>query len=704
MAALGRIRKHYALLVAIIGIALGAFVLGDLFKGRTRQTVNIGIVDGEEILYKDFSVKVEKSVEAEKANKKKMNLTSSEVFRIKQNTWNLMVKDIIMKKELEEIGLTVTSDELFDLVQGENPHRYILQYFTDPKTKEYKPELVLQYLQNLDQMSRENQLQWIDFERAIKEDQLNTKFNNLISKAYYLPSEFAKMADARKEANVEVQYIAQLYSSMKDDEVEVSDADYQAYYDEHKEDFKQDETRDINYVVFQVKPTADDRRNQKRKFDDYYAEMKTLPLEEVPVFVNSISDSKYEDKWFKKGELPLQIDATMFEGENGATVEPYLSNNAFHTAMLLKRENRPDSLKASHILIAYAGATRAAEDVTRIKVQAKSLADSLLAVVKKNPKSIEALAIQFSNDGGVKQNKGHYDWFPDGQMVPEFNQAVLDNKEGSVVLVETIFGYHIIRVDGKKDFSEKVKIARVDRAIEPSNQTYQEVYVKANEFASKCKTSEFDAVAEEMELTIRNMNSLTAMQENLPGQKEGRQIIIWAYGQDRVVNDLELFDMNGSYLVTTLAKINEEGYSSLDDVKQNISSAVKNTKKAEIMMEKMSNSANKDQLIKMAAEFNTAVDTVKLTFETSSIPGFGPEPEIIGVAANMENGQTLGPIKGVKAVFMLKAIAANPASKKDNYNAIAKQMSNRFLSSVNYKLYKSIENQSDITDNRHTFY
>ncbi len=704
MAAIGQIRKHYGLLVAIIGIALAAFVLGDLFKGKTREAVNIGIVEKEEISYRDFSVKVEKSVEAEKSNKQKMNLTSSEVFRIKQNTWNIMVKEIIMQKEVEELGLSVTAEELFELVQGEKPHRYILQYFTDPQTGAYKSELVLQYLQNLDQMSRENQLQWIEFEQAIKDDQLNTKFNNLISKAYYLPSEFAKMADTRKDAEVETQFVAQLYSSIKDEDVQVNDADYEKYYTENKEDFKRDETRDINYVVFDVKPTAADRQNQKIKFDEYFDEMKTLPLEEVPVFVNSVSDKKYEDKWFKQGQLPLQIDATMFEAEEGSTVDPYMSNNAYHTAMLLKRENRPDSLKASHILIAYAGATRAAEDVTRIKVQAQSLADSLLEVVKKNPKKIEALAIEFSNDGGVKENKGHYDWFPDGQMVPEFNQAVLDNKEGSVVLVETIFGFHIIRVDGQKDFAEKVKVAMINRAIEPSNQTYQEIYVKANEFASKCKTDDYAAVAEEMSLSIRTMNSLTTMQENIPGQKDGRQIIIWAYGQDRAVNDLELFDMNGSYLVTTLTKISEEGYSSLEDIKQNISSAVKNLKKADMIVENIDNSANKDQLIKLAAEFNTAIDTAKISFETSSIPGVGPEPDVIGAVSTLESGQVIGPIKGSKAVFVLKAINTRPATEKDNYDAMAKQFSNRFLSNVNYKLYKSIEDQADITDNRHFFY
>lgn len=704
MAAIGQIRKHYGLLVAIIGIALAAFILGDLFKGQTREAVNIGVVDGEEISYRDFSLEVEQAVEAEKSNSQKLQLTSSELFRIKQSTWNRMVKEIIMQKEIEEIGLTVTPTELFDLVQGANPHRYILQYFKDPNTGEFNGELVLQYLQGLDQMPRESQMQWIEFEGAIKEDQLNTKFNNLVSKAYFLPTEFAKMADSRKETEVEVKYVAQEYSTISDDKVEVSDADYKNYYDENKESFKQKETRSLDYVVFNVQPSADDRKAQEIKFGEYYDEMRTIPLEEVTVFINSISDKKYEDKWYKKGELPLQIENTMFDGEPGATVAPFMSNNAYNTAILLEKGNRPDSLKASHILIAYAGATRANPEITRIKPEAQKLADSLLALVKKNPKKIEELAIAFSDDGGVTENKGHYDWFPDGQMVPEFNQAVLDNKEGAVVLVESVFGFHVMRIDGKKDFAEKVKVATMMRAIQPSNQTYQNVYVKANEFASKCKTSNFDAVSEEMGLSKRNLADLDAMQENIAGQKDGRQIIIWAYGQNRELNDLELFDMGSSYLVATLSKISAEGYASLEDVKQKITPAVKNLKKADMIMEKMQNSANKNELAKLAAELNLKSETAKLTFETNSFPGFGPEPKVIGIASSLNKGDVVGPIKGSKAVFVLEATNIKAATEKADYKALADQMSSRFVSAVNFKLYKSMETQSEIEDFRHLFF
>ena len=704
MAAIGQIRKNYGLLVAIIGIALAAFILGDLFKSTPRSAINIGEVDGEEISYKDFSLEFEKSVEAEKTNKQKLQLTSSEVFRIKQSVWNKMVKDIIMQKELEELGLVVTPEELFDLVQGENPHRYILQYFKDPNTGEYSSEMVNQYLQNLDQMPRENQLQWIEFEQAIKDDQLNTKFNNLVSKAYFLPKAFGRMADQRKNSEVEVELVAQKYAVVSDEEVEVTDADFEKYYKNNKEDFKQDETRNIDYVVFDVKASNEDRINQKNKFDEYYDEFKELSVDESAIFANSVSDKKYEDKWFKRTELPLQLETKMFTEEVGTTVDPYMSNNTYHTAKLLARESRPDSLKASHILIAYAGAANAAGDITRIKPQAEALADSLLEVVKKSPAKIEELAIAFSDDGGVIENKGHYDWFPEGQMVPEFTNAVLDNDEGDVVMVESAFGFHVMRIDGKKDFSEKVKVAMIERAIEPSNETYQQAYVKANEFASRCKNENFDDVVEDMGMSKRTMEDLSAMQETVPGQTEGRQIIIWAFNPDREEGDLELFDMGSSYIVTTLSQVKEEAYASLENVKESITPAVKNLKKADIIIEKINASANKESLTKLAAELNTSVDTAVLTFETNNIPGFGPEPEVIGKAMSLETNGISDPIKGKLAVFVLKAVDTRPSPEKSDYNILEKQLANRFKSNVNFRLYRAIQEETDIEDNRHLFY
>ena len=190
MAIIGRIRKHSGLAVIFVGVAIAAFVIGDFGKKRVKGTNDVGSVNGDVITHADFNSKVEEMIQMQKDNNPNEKITDDQTYNIRQSTWNNMVKEMIMAKEDDQLGLTVSSDELFDQVQGKNPHRYILQYFKDPKTGAYDPSMVLNYLKNLDQMEPKNKEQWIRFEKAIKDDRLQTKFNNLISKAYYVPKAF----------------------------------------------------------------------------------------------------------------------------------------------------------------------------------------------------------------------------------------------------------------------------------------------------------------------------------------------------------------------------------------------------------------------------------------------------------------------------------------------------------------------------------
>ena len=148
MAVIGTIRKKSTLLVIVIGVALAAFVLGDFSgKGGPSREVNIGLVDGEEITIMDFNRRVEQNVEATKQQQNRDRLTPEDDYRLRNDTWSQMVSDIIYEKEYEALGLDVTSDELFELVQGRNPHPLIQQYFTNPQTGVFDRNLVIQYLQ-----------------------------------------------------------------------------------------------------------------------------------------------------------------------------------------------------------------------------------------------------------------------------------------------------------------------------------------------------------------------------------------------------------------------------------------------------------------------------------------------------------------------------------------------------------------------------
>ena len=486
MALIGTIRKRSGLLIIIVGVALAAFVLGDFLNpkyGRGRQSINIAEVLDEDISYTQFDAKFEQNQENQKRNQKKESLTAEEVFNLKQQTWDQLIQTIILDKEYKELGLVISADELFDQLQGEQPHAYILQYFKDPETQQYDPELVRNYIKQLPQMDATNRTQWDAFVEAIKEDRYKTKYKNLISKAYFMPEQFVRMDFDEKKTNAKIRLVGYRYNLIDDSLVKVKDSDYERYYNDYKQNYKQEASRDIDYVVFDVKPSPKDRKAARDEAFKVYDAFKTA--ENIPLFVNGESDNNYDSTWKKQGVLSPRIDSVVFKAPVGTFIEPYIENEAWHMAKLIDIQMRPDSMKASHVLIAYKGATMAGEKVTRTRERAKIIADSLFNVVKSSPALIETLARLMSDDPSAEKNSGDLGWFADGSMVYPFNNAVLTHNLGDFVVAESNFGYHVIKVTGKLEPVKKVRVALIDIAIDASQETNQEVFAKASEFPGK---------------------------------------------------------------------------------------------------------------------------------------------------------------------------------------------------------------------------
>ncbi len=705
MAVIGNIRKHSTFLIIIIGVALAAFVLGDFAKGRRgSREVNVGNVAGEDITIMDFNQRVEQNIENTKQQQKKVRLTTDEIYRVKEDTWKQMVKEVLMDKEYESLGLTVTTEELFDLVQGPNPHPLIKQYFTDPETGQYNRSLILDYLRNLDNMPAESKQQWIAFEEYIRNDQLSNKYKTLISKGYYVPEALAKMAYEDDNTTAQLTYVASRYTELPDSLVTITDADYQEYYDKNKELYKQKASREIDYVTFEIKPSVRDLEAAKKTIEEIYAELKTT--QDVARFVNNNSDTPYDSTWKKQGELPVQIDSIMFNSEIGTVTEPYLDNFVFTTARLVDVSNRPDSLKASHILIAYKDALRADPNLSRSKEQAEKLADSLYNVLKRSSSDLTQLAIQFSDDGSVAQNSGDLGWFADGQMVYAFNEAVNNTRIGDITLAETPFGYHIIKVTGKKEPVKKVRVGIINREVVASNETYQKTFAKASKLASENKDIEsYDKAVTENNLNKRTANNLQKMSNYIAGLKNPRQIIHWAFNENTEVGSVSsVFDLEDMFVVAVLKSKTEEGYPDLEDVKERIQRFVTNEVKGKVLAEKMK--AYGKDIDKIAEGLNLEkTDIAALTFSARNIQGFGAENKVIGTVFGTNPPEVTDPIVGYGAAFVVDVKKITKAPEKDDYTQNKVVLLNSFTQRVNQDYpYRALEKAVEIKDNRALFY
>ena len=704
MAAIEKIRRHSGLLIAIIGLALLAFVLQDLFQsqGRNRE-YNIAVVDGEKIPYQDFETQKEKNMENRRGSG---NLTSAETYSIYNSTLDEMVKKHIMTKEYEAVGINVSSDELYDQFMGETPHEWVVQSFRNADGS-FNREMMEYYLQNLNSFSADARVQWMDFERAVKENCLEKKFNNLVKASYFVPTKLADKYYQNKNVKASADVIALRYNNIPDSTVVVTDKDNKAFYEENKYRYETDERRDIEYVVFEIKPSLEDRQEALKNVQNLKADF--VATDNPINFVNANSDMRYDSTWMGRKDVSQQIEHAIFDSGNGVgyVFGPYEDEDAFNLVRIVDLQERSDSLRASHILISYAGARNSQDTIS--KEEAESKAKGLLEELKRNPKNeglFAELAGLYSSDPGSKEKGGDLDWFTDGVMVTPFNEFVMNNPVGTMDIVETDFGYHIIKVTGKTTPQPKARLAFLKHEITSSTKTYQSIFAEANKFVTENKNyDQFNAAIEEQGLTKRTMPRMNAATYQIAGIDNPREIVRWAFKNDTKIGDISsIFDMDNMFVVAALTNIVPEGYAPLSVVADQAKYQILNKKKGEIAVDKMKAYGNdENRMINELGAESTSVSDISI--DSRVLGNFGVEADVIGTILGMKEGEQVGPMAGNSSAFIVKNVKIVKPETPSDYSDILREKTSQFNNKVlNGSIYNALKNNAKIEDNRAKFY
>jgi len=705
MAAIERIRRRSGLLIAIIGIALLAFVLQDLFQsqGRNRE-FNIAVVDGEKIPYQDYEVQREKNLDNRRSSNN--NLTSAETYSIYNSTLDEMIKQNIMNKEYEAIGMNVSSDELYDQFMGENPHQWVVQSFSN-QDGTFNKEMVEYYLQNLNDFPADARLRWMDFEKAIKENRLENKFNNLVKASYMVPNALAEKYYQNKNTKASADVIALRYAKIADSTIVVTDKDNKAFYEENKYRYETDERRDIEYVVFEVKPSLEDRQDALKYVESMKADFTST--DNIINFVNANSDKRYDSTWMSRKDVPQVVEASVFDMGNSAgfVYGPYEDEGSFNLVRIIDLQSRPDSLRASHILISYKGAFNSQDTITKEEAEAK--ANELLAQLKApkdNSELFAELATANSSDPGSKDKGGDLDWFTDGMMVPQFNEFVVNNPVGTLGVVETPFGYHVIKVTDKTQPQPKARLAYLTHEITASTKTYQNTFAEANRFVTENKTyDQFNAAIEAQGLTKRTMPRMNAATYQITGIDNPRQIVRWAFDSKTKVGDVStIFDLDNMFVVAALTNIVPEGYAPLNIVAEQSKYQILNKKKGEVAVEKMKACGNDTNRMvnELGAESTTVSD---IAIESRVFGNFGVEADIVGTLLGMKEGEEVGPVAGNSSAFILKNVKFTKPEATTDYSDVLREKTSQFNNKVlGGSIYNALKNNAKIEDNRLTFY
>lgn len=707
MAVIEKIRRRSGLLIAFIGIALLAFVLQDLFQSSNRgREYNIAVVNGEKIPYQDYDQQAKKNVENQRRNQGVNSLSSEQTLAVYNSTLEQMIANNIMAKEYEALGMNVSEEELYDQFTGAEPHQWVVQTFTDAKGN-FDRNMLNNYLANIENFAPEAKSQWFDFEKQVQENRLQTKFENLVKASYFLPEKLAQKYYDNKNHKVSADVIAYRYSNIPDSTVVVTDKDNKAFYEENKYRYETDESRGIEYVVFEVKPSQEDIMKAATFVNDMKPEF--AKSENIASFVNANSDRRYDSTWMAKKDVSMEIDTILFDQDvqPGFVFGPYRDGETFNLVRVMDIQMRPDSLRASHILIPFIGSLRSLDTVTTKEV-AKMRADSILDALKKAPKNetlFGELAAKYSSDG-TKDKGGDLDWFTDGMMVYAFNEFVVKNPVGTIGIVETPFGYHVIKVTDKNKAERKMRLAFLTHEISASTETYQNVFAQANKFATESTDYDaFNATIEKEGLTKRTMPRLNSGTYQITGVNNPRQIVRWAFDSKTKLNDISsIFDLDDMFVVAALTKVIPEGYAPWKEIAEQVKYQILNKKKGEMAVEKMK--ACGDDYQRMVNELGAESTSVSdVTIDSRVFGNFGVESSIIGIAVGMKDGEQTGPVAGNSSAFIIRNVKHTEAVPTEDYSSIEKEQLSRYNNSIlNGAVYNALRKNAKIEDNRAVFF
>ena len=706
MAILENIRKRTTVLILIIGMALFAFVISGVFTGNDFAGGKIGStiaeINGEPISREDFTRKLEQA-----QRQFGPNFSSTQLVN---RVYDQEIRSSILNQQFEKLGIDVESDQIVDFIKNTG-------YAQDPSFQDENGVFNAQVFKTtIADWKETNPLlydNWLEIEKQIMQSAKEQIYFNLIKAgtgATLTEGEFDyKLANDK----VDFQYVRVPYSSIPDSTIQVSKDEIAAYVKEHEDEFEQEKARDIRFVFFEEKASAADENAvreelqellgdaveyiQERNTTDTIAGFRTTL--DIAAFLDRNSDAKFDTIFKAKKDLPAVAADSIFNLGEDEVYGPYRDGDFFKVSRVMDRKPN-GSVKASHILFTYEGAERANPEIKRTKEEAEAEAKKILAEAKKADADFTALA-RDNSDGPSAPRGGDLGYFQEGVMADEFNDFSFGNDVGTIGLVETQFGFHVIKVDDKQDI---VQVATLSREIQPSEETVNTLFTDATKFEMSVADAEpeaFSDIAGEGSFTVRPVNKIKEMDENLPGLDSQRSIVQWAFNDDTKVGEIKRFDLTNGYAIVQLTKKYKEGTMSVEDASSVALPKIRREKKAEQVMGKASIATLEDFATNHGV---TTSNASAVTRKAPTIPGAGREPLVVGKVFTLAEGETSGLIKGETGVFMVKLTKKNDGVSLPNYSTFANTLAGQNRNTVNTGVYNALKEGADIEDNRATFY
>jgi len=730
MAIIGEIQKRIWIVFVFIAIALVGFLIMDSTQsaggsmGRRNKT-EFASIGGLELSPEEYNTAVARAqndylvrqqlvVDARQGN---FRLDEATAFTLEEQAWEQLVNDKLLQQRLEKAGLRVTDAEFANLIYGEQPHPYIgqlrqafPQFGLDPN----QPGAVQQFVQMVS-----NPQQWQQFpvleqyyrdfllrETAVREEQVQRKYTDLMQKSAYTPTWLAKRDHQMQNTRLALNYVLLPYRDIMDEEVKFTEEEVKAKYQDMLPTFTELEaSRNIEYVAFDVIATPADPQAVMDKLMEYKAQWLSETNDSSFLSLYSQDPLAYTNAWFRLSDLysvmgDSALAREIFALPSGTYTAPYLEGGSYKIARLGDRNRYPDSTSVRHIFLRL--------DQGGNKAALQSRIDSLYGVLQAGGATFEALAARHSDDESNRESGGDLGWInPNTPFFKELQTFIYEKGTvGKPEVVSSLIGFHIMEIVEKKNVQDFIKVSFLAREIKPSRETDDVAFNAAESFYEKYGSNEaFDKGVTEMGYQKRISGTFRDNQFSIVNLPQSRPVIDWAFNAEQ--GDVQMFHLADKHIVVRLKDKTEEGKPVLESVRTQIEAELINDKKAEQLLKKAEQAvANASgDLQKIASNLGLQVSTASnATFGSNFIPQVGAEPELLGLAFGMNLNEVSAPVAGKQGVFIIQPTSVQLAEALPDYAPVSMRLNsqerNRY--SLN-SLLEAIKKEVEIVDNRRLF-
>ena len=637
MASLNTLRTKFGIVLSIIiALALLAFILSlKTEMGFSGNDPRVGVIGGEKINYSEYYDEYEKI----KSQSGAQEGDEQQSAMLANATWQSLIARYVLTPGFERLGLRVTEPERMAMAGGKQPSQTFFNAFADPRTGAYNVAAVSDFLAQAEANPQAAQA-WAQLNEQARMEREMQKFFGLVRGGVYVNAlEVARGVEAANDTYAG-KWAGKKYSEVPDSLFNVSDSDLRAYYNSHKDLFRQLPSRTISYVVFEVAPTDDDLLNLEKKVTEVGKEFAVT--EELKSFVRGNRNGKVADNYVSAAQLSEEEAEALMAGK---TYGPVLKNNEWTMARVLSSKMAPDTIGVRHIVLPYTE---------------EKLADSLLTALRGGA-DFAAAAAQYSVYAAPAANGGEVGVMPFSAFSGEFAAALANAKTGDIVKIASGDAIQLMQVYRTGKPVKQVQVASITYPVEASAETRRTVHNEAGSFMVNAKGSaETFAEAASTAAVTPRVAVIPQGERTIRGLEDSRDITRWAYGAEP--GDVsEIFPAGKDYVVAMLTEIDDDEYASVEKMSAQIRAQVLRDKKYDYIVGQLSGSS----LAEQAASLGTEVADFKdVTFSSFYVDGPGFEPRLVGAITSSDKGAVSAPVKGMSGVYVFEVEAVQTADKQ----------------------------------------